>query len=281
MEGQNNDQNQGNGNPAPGSDEYNAQMAAKADQAQNPNSGDQTQDSEDQALLAGKYKSEEELQKGILNAAGVESLEDLYKALEKGKLNTGKGDDGADASDNGKGNQGGDKKAEPIKTTENVFDDVQNEFIQNGELSEGTLKRLNDAGIPQNLVDMALAGLKSQQDAENQKVFDVVGGEEKWNAMATWAGKNLPKGEVEALNEALNGDSAYLRNLALKDLAAKYNADNPQAPQNKLEGATGADLGASGFQTVSEMTKAMSDPRYKTDAKYRDEVMLKVGKSKF
>lgn len=286
MEGQNNGpdagQNEGNGSPEPGSDEYNAAMAAKADQAANPNSANQDQNSDDQALLAGKYKSEEELQKGILNKAGVESLEDLYKALEKGSLDNKGGDDAgkAGADKDGADADTGDKTTIP-EPTDNVLDDVQKEFEANGELSEDTLKRLDDAKIPRNLVDLAMAGLKSQQNAENQKVFDAVGGEEKWEAMSDWAGKNLEKSEVEALNDALGGESAYLRNLALKDLAARYDADNPQAPQNKLEGATGADLGVSGFANTAEMTKAMADPRYQKDAKYRDEVMVKVSKSKF
>ena len=260
----------------PGTPEYDAAMVAKADAANGTNSGTDGMDTgntEGESLLAGKYKSEDELQKGILNASGYESMEALYKAIEKGELKTPAGDGDNKPQDAGK---------ETPPKTDDLFKDVQTEYEQSGVLSEDTLKRLSDAKIPQDMVELALAGAKAQQDAENQKVFDAVGGENKWNAMSEWAGKNLQQSEVEALNEAIQGDSAYLRNLALSDLVSRYNAEHSNPPQNKLTGQPGAqDTGSSGYTSIQEMTKAMSDPRYQTDPAYRQEVMVKVGKSNF
>lgn len=290
QDAQNNQPNNSGGGDAPlqpGTPEYDAAMIAKAEAAQNPNgitdAGTTPPEGEEGAgdqLLAGKYKSVEELQKGILNKAGLESMEDLYKALEKGTLGKPPASNDSDNAD-----PGGDRKdGEPKKpeSTGNLYNDALAEFEANGELSPETRKSLNDKGIDDAWIDSAIAGRRAEAKAAEDAFYELAGGKESWEAMSQWASQNMKESEITALNNALAGEDAFVKSLAMDKLKSAYERGNNFPPQNQLKGNPGNQApNVQGYQDHREMVAAMKDPRYNTDATYRAEVQRKAAKSNF
>jgi len=149
----------------------------------------------------------------------------------------------------------------------------QKEFAETGTLSEQSQNELKGAGLTQDMVDAHLAGLGALRDQQVGKLNEIAGGQEKFDAMKTWAAANLGEGEIDAFNTTMNGSDVSQMELAMAGLRARYEGSSAgqAAP---LEGQTGG--GMQGYGSTAQMVEAMSDPRYAKDPAYRAEVMAKV-----
>lgn len=152
------------------------------------------------------------------------------------------------------------------------LDPYSEEFQANGKLSEKSYKELEAAGLKPKTVDTIIRGL--QADATNQlrEVAQSVGGEVQYNAIMTWAKGALTDSEKHAAVAAISGGGDGAK-VFLQGLQAKFTEANGSPPQKRSGGGGGpkADV----FESRAEQSKAMSDPRYRRDAKYRDEVVSK------
>lgn len=158
------------------------------------------------------------------------------------------------------------------------MDQLTAEFAEKGELSAESYAAFEKVGITRDMVDAHIAGQQALAEQARTSAFKLVGGEEKYTAMATWAAANLSKGELEAYNAAVDG-SAEQRDLAIQGLFSKFTAANGQEP--KLQGASNGAVTTSGFRSRNEMTAAMRDPRYKSDPAYRKDVEQKIALNTF
>ena len=158
------------------------------------------------------------------------------------------------------------------------------EWEENGKLSDDSYKQLEDVGIPKALVDSYIAGQVAirergtafAEDTVNE-LKSIAGTPEEYDSVVQWASANMSDADLEAYNTAVTSGNKALASMAVRGLVESYHREFGSNP-TLLGGAAGADNGDV-FNSVDEMTAAMSDKRYNTDPHYRKGVELKVARS--
>lgn len=155
------------------------------------------------------------------------------------------------------------------------IDSMTEHYNQNGSLDDSHYEALEKAGIPRAFVDQYIDGVKAQAEQARDQIFQEVGGQENFEAMANWAIANLSPEDLQQYNEAVeSGDMSTVRS-AVMSLAYRYQREVGRDP--KLVGGNGG--GLSGFESVAQLTAAMKDPRYHSDPAYRREVEQRLSRS--
>lgn len=165
------------------------------------------------------------------------------------------------------------------------FEPYQQEFIATGDVSEenrekiaGRLKGMF-GDQSRAIVNDYIEGSKVRRDSATKEFMDAAGGADQYAAMVSWAKESLSPAEKDAYNRQVNSGDVHSAKFAIEGLRAKYEKANGRQPQ-LIQGdgqITPAPTGA--FKSVQEMTAAMKDPRYKTDAAYRKSVEQRVAQS--
>ena len=149
------------------------------------------------------------------------------------------------------------------------------EFADTGVISEASRAALAAAGFDGATVDAYIEGQKAIAVARDNAGFALVGGADKFTAMATWAQGALPAADVAALNAGLSGNEAQMK-LALTSLKAQYEAVQGREP-SLIQGSAPVSSTTAAFASRAEVTAAMRDPRYRADPAYRATVEARVG----
>ena len=157
------------------------------------------------------------------------------------------------------------------------FDTLAQEYAEKGQLGDESYKALEQSGIPRAYVDQFIAGQKAIGEQQTTNVKSMVGGEQAYNEMASWASKNMSDGEKKAYNAAVNSADMDTVKLAVDGLRAKYQAANGTEPSLMQGKAT--PVAEQGFQSWAEVTAAMADPRYSKDPAYQEAVKQKLANS--
>ena len=110
------------------------------------------------------------------------------------------------------------------------FDTLAQEYAEKGQLGDESYKALEQSGIPKAYVDQFIAGQKAIGEQQTNNVKTMVGGEDAYNEMASWASKNMSEGEKKAYNAAVNSADMDTVKLAVDGLRAKYQAANGTEP---------------------------------------------------
>ena len=223
---------------------------------------------EQEQLLAGKYKSAQELEKA-------------YKELEA-KL--GDNTEQAEAEP--------EAEPEPTSLSDNasVITSASDEYYQNdGKLSPETLQKFSNMSS-QDLVNAYLEVTKSPDwqaqppsevadisESQINQVKNAAGGEAAYQNMVQWAGANLDAKSIEAFDQIINTGSLDAINFAVKGLKSQYDA------ANGVEGAMVQGKAAPNrgdvFRSQAELVAAMNDRRYDNDPAYRQDVIEKLDRS--
>jgi len=243
----------------------------------------------DGQLLAGKYKS-------------VQDLEKAYKELQT-KLGQGAkptpASAEADEDDESEAEEADDEAAEPAGNAREIYGDyigsrleeanidftsMADRWTQSGKLDDGDYGQLEEAGFTRDMVDAYLSGLnyKAAQDSqltvrEITAIKQEYGGEAQYSAMIQWAADNLSKDEQDAFNQVVNTQSLGVAKLAIAGLHAKYTAAEGREP--RLIGGKASKSSGDKFESTAQLVQAMSDPRYKNDPAYRSKVQNKLSRS--
>ena len=221
---------------------------------------------EQEGLLAGKYKSAEELEKA-------------YKELEA-KL----GDKPEQAEP--------EAEPEPTSLSDNasIITSASDEYYQNdGKLSPETLQKFSNMSS-QDLVNAYLEVTKSPDwqvappaevadisDAQINQVKNAAGGDAAYQNMVQWAGANLDAKSIEAFDQIINTGSLDAINFAVKGLKSQYDAANG-VEGTMVQGKAAPNRGDV-FRSQAELVAAMSDRRYDNDPAYRQDVIEKLDRS--
>ena len=247
------------------------------------------EDSKEGELLAGKYKS-------------VEDLEKAYKELQT-KLSRGQSiapeaedNDAADDETDGNDEEQDDKPAGDAREIYGDliggklddagidFQDMNVRWQQSGTLESGDYDQLAEAGFNRDMVDAYLSGLqyKAAQDTalsvkEVASIKESLGGEAEYNKMIQWAGANLPPEEVEGFNQIINSQPMAAVKMAVSGLHARYTAVEGREP--KLIGGRASKGNSDKFESTAQLVEAMSDPRYSKDPAYQRKIQEKLGRS--
>lgn len=158
------------------------------------------------------------------------------------------------------------------------FENLTSEFIETGTLSDETLKGLEAAGIPRDVAEVHMAGLKAQAELTRMKAADSVGGGENLDAVLQWAGEALPEKEIDHINSLIADGNfdGYL--LALQGVKAKYEAAYGSITGDELHGDTA--FAGDAYASQEEMKADMRDPRYQVDEAWRARVAAKVARTR-
>jgi hypothetical protein len=246
------------------------------------------EDDKEGELLAGKYKS-------------VEDLERAYKELQT-KLSRGESV-APESEDNSSADEGEaepeDKEDEPAGNARELygdliggkleeaqinFQDMNVRWQQTGTLEAGDYEQLAEAGFNRDMVDAYLSGLqyKQTQDTalsvkEVASIKESLGGEAEYNKMIEWAASNLSADEVEGFNQIINTQPMAAVKMAIAGLHARYSAVEGREP--KLIGGRAPKGSTDKFESTAQLVAAMSDPKYSTDPAYQRKVQEKLSRS--
>ena len=237
-------------------------------------------------LLAGKYKS-------------VEDLEKAYKELQT-KLSRGESvdpapedssvtddDDESESDDKPAGDAReiyGDLIGGKLDEAGIDFQEMNVRWQQSGTLESEDYDQLAEAGFNRDMVDAYLSGLqyKAAQDTalsvkEVASIKESLGGEAEYSKMIQWAGDNLSPEEVEGFNQIINTQPMAAVKMAVTGLHARYTAVEGREP--KLIGGRASKGNTDKFESTAQLVEAMSDPRYSKDPAYQRKVQEKLGRS--
>jgi len=153
----------------------------------------------------------------------------------------------------------------------------QEEYNSTGELSKDAYEALDEAGISGDMVNSWIAGQEAVANQTIDSIYEIVGGKEQYDQMIEWADDNLEPWEVESFNtqiENLDPNSQF----AVTGLQARYqNSIGAQSPH--LVYGESAQHTMPKFESLNELTRAMSDKRYAEDPHFRSEVAKRLNNS--
>ena len=229
---------------------------------------------EQEQLLAGKYKS-------------TEDLEAAYLSLQK-KL--GQEEPDYEESDEGYAEEeGSDEEVSENAPAVSLITEASEEYYANeGTLSEETIERFSEMSS-QDLVNayleiqaknpQAQANLQGieMSDAQVNSVMNAAGGEANYNAVVEWAASNLDNRSIDAFDAVVDSGNPAAINIAFAGLQARYNDANGYEGR-MLQGKAPSSSGDV-FRSQAELVAAMGDPRYDTDPAYRADVIEKLDAS--
>ena len=150
-----------------------------------------------------------------------------------------------------------------------------NEYTDKGSLTDESYNKLNEMGIPKDVVDAYISGQEALSAKHNEAMVATEGGQEQYNNMVQWAAQNLSKGEIEAFNNAVDGASLDQAQLAIAGVNAKFQS-NTREP-NLFSGQKSESN--VGYESVAQMLADINNPKYKEDPAFRKSVEAKVSKS--
>ena len=220
---------------------------------------------EQEQLLAGKFKSAEDLEQG-------------YIELQK-KLGTPKEEAEEEVTETK------DEKVEDdTKVDTSFLNTLWDEAISDKEISKETLDKLSGMR-PEEIAQMYLqekaeAGPPPQTEFTEENVRDlksVAGGEEQYGQMMQWAQDNLQSKEIEMFDAIMDRGDPLAAFFAVQALA--YRFSDVQGKDGKMLTGKAAKADADVFKSQAQVVRAMQDERYDKDPAYRQEIYDKLERS--
>lgn len=160
---------------------------------------------------------------------------------------------------------------------------IQAEYEEDG-ISEKSYQELEAVGYSRAFIDSYVRGQEALVDSYIASVKAYAGGEEKFDALYSHLETSNPEA-AESLMNALEardlGTVKAIINLAGASRAKTFGRQPTRSVTQRAIPAKAQVQKPQGFANRSEMVKAMSDSRYRTDAAYRAEVERKVWASNF
>lgn len=172
-----------------------------------------------------------------------------------------------------------DAKMTPAEKTQATLTHYANVFNQQGSLSEADVTAIEKStGLPSHMVTSWIQGEAAKAQLAAQEIYGVVGGEQKYTEMLGWMEKNVPNAQLEQFNRALATDNLPEIKFAVEAMHGAWKGSGGGAP-TFFSGPTPATTAAEPFASWPQVSEAMSDPRYETDAAYRTQVESRLAVS--
>ena len=230
---------------------------------------------EQEQLLAGKYKSAEELESAYL------SLQKKLGQTEEEEVDYESSDEGYEEE------EGSDEEVPDEAPAVSLINEASAEYYANdGQLSEETISKFSEMSS-QDLVNAYLeiqannpqAAQQSVEMSEAQvnSVQNAAGGEANYNRVIEWAASNLPNNQIDAFDSVVDSGNPAAIGIAFQGLQSQYNEANGYEGR-MLQGKAASSAGET-FRSQAELVSAMGDPRYDTDEAYRDDILRKLDNS--
>ena len=256
---------------------------------------------EQEGLLAGKYKSPQDLEKAYLELqkkqgeqSGLGKLD--QETSEEETSEPDQLDPATFYTEDGSVNYEtatevyGDQVTKQFK--DNGIDPFKmNEYFveNNGTLSDEMYADLNKAGFNKAMVDSYLEGVRQQvgietaqaeavptlSDSEVTEIHSIAGGKQGYEQLMAWASDNISDADAKNFDEVIETGNKAAVTFAVKALFGQYE-DAVGRDSNLVTGkAAPADV----YKSMAQVVSDMNDPRYDRDAAYRDDVHAKLARS--
>ena len=225
---------------------------------------------EQEQLLAGKYKSTEDLEAAYLS---------LQKKLgQEEELDYESSDEGYEVEEEG------DEEVFDEAPAVSLINEASEEYYANdGTLSEETIERFSEMSS-QDLVNAYLEiqannpqanpqGVE-MSDAQVNSVMNAAGGEAQYNRIVEWAASNLDNRSIDAFDSVVDSGNPAAINIAFAGLQSRYNDANGY--EGRMLQGKAADSRGDVYRSQAELVAAMGDPRYDSDPAYRADVIEKL-----
>ena len=251
--------------------------------------GEQMQ-SEQEQLLAGKYKNAEELEQAYVELQkklGDNTQEEQATQETETEETTEPQLYKEDGSVNYESvNKDYGEKLGTLFKENNVdpYSIADHFYKNNGEITEEMHNQLTGAGIAKETVDAYLSGRAkemgynsdiSQTDIDS--IQNSVGGEASYKSLMDWAYNNLSKDTVDSFDELIVSGNKNSIQLAVNGLVAQY--QNANGYEGRMLTGKPAKTNTDVFQSQAQLVEAMNDPRYDKDPAYRQNIMAKLDRS--
>ena len=115
----------------------------------------------------------------------------------------------------------------------------------------------------------------SENDVKELK--GIVGGDENYKNMLSWAQQNLNEQEVDMFDKVMEMGNPLAAFFAVRSLAYRYN--DAIGFDGKMVTGTAPKESTDVFRSQQEVVAAMGDRRYDNDPAYRRDVMEKLARS--
>ena len=227
---------------------------------------------EQEQLLAGKYKSAEDLEAAYLS---------LQKKLGQEETNEEEGEEGEGEE------EGSDEEVSEYAPAVSLITDASEEYYANdGQLSEETISKFSEMSS-QDLVNAYLEIQANNPQAQTQavemseaqvnSVQNAAGGEANYNRVVEWAASNLPDAQIDAFDSVVDSGNPAAIGIAFQGLQSRYDEANGYEGR-MLQGKPASNKNDI-FRSQAELVAAMGDPRYETDPAYRADIVEKLNLS--
>jgi hypothetical protein len=242
---------------------------------------------EEPSLLAGKYKTQEDLEKAYLE---LQSKLGQQTSPEEAKE--------ADVAQNEETSEAPEWMSQDFEegTPGYAIQRANKDFLENGQISDETFAALEQAGIPREVAETYAQNAQAeldkayaqtaQEDAgeaqELQTIVDELGGQEALRSIQEWAGKNLTKEEQDYVDQVAENGSVQDIGFLYKQLQARQQAtaNIPSKESQLVKGQGVVQNAADVYRSREEMLRDQKDPRYKTDPAFRSRVYDKLSRSR-
>ena len=161
---------------------------------------------------------------------------------------------------------------------------IQREYEENEELSDASYAKLAEIGYTKAFIDSYIRGQEALVEQYVNSVVEYAGGRERFDALYNHLETHNPEAAQSLDNALTNRDLATVKaiiNLAGESRAKAFGRKPTRSVTSRAIPAKPQATKREGFADRNEMIKAMSDPRYRTDANYRRQVEQKVIDSNF
>ena len=215
---------------------------------------------QEQQLLAGKYQSAEELERGYL---------ELQKRLSSPAEEEPQVEEAPEA-----------EEEEEIEVDGDLFDAIM-ESYRTGEWDDNLVEEVGKMD-PIDVANMFLAKQGEVQgavatEADVTEIQNSVGGVDEYQNMLQWAGQNLSEQEINLYDAAMDRGDPLTMFFAAQALNSRYQ-DAVGYDGEMLTGSAPRNTG-NVFRSQAELIAAMSDPRYDKDPAYRQDIADKLAVS--
>lgn len=227
--------------------------------------GQELKQQQDQ-LLAGKYKSAEELEKA-------------YVELQK-KLGENSEEEQGEAEPS-------EEEAPEPSPAQSLITNASAEYAEKGELSEEMMSKFSEMSskdlvqaymeIQANAPQAEAAEPVELSDNDVNAIKNSVGGEAIYEKVIDWASNNLNETQIKAFDDIVATGNADAIQMMVNGLKSQYDSNNGFEGQ-MLSGKAPKSSGDV-FRSQQQVVEAIADPRYDRDPGYRNEVLEKLERS--
>lgn len=175
-----------------------------------------------------------------------------------------------------------DKALEGGEIDEETLESIKQEYAAGETLSEKTYELLETKGYSRGFVNSFIQGQELLATAYADQIVRFVGGADNFNSTREYLESNNPA-MAEMLDNALESLDVKAITAIFESAKAARTARFGKAPARSVtqrastaKPAAKAASAAQPFESIEDMMKAMDDPRYRSDARYRQQVEARI-----